>query len=52
MVMQYKLRSGELMKDVTNAPAMFFRGKLGVRPHRIEGTAEIQRIFQKCGVTP
>jgi len=52
MVMQYKLRSGELMKDVANAPAMFRRGKLGVRPHRIEGTAEVQRIFQKCGVTP
>lgn len=52
MVMQYKLRSGELMKDVTSAPAMFTRGKLGIRPDRIEGVAEIRRIFEKCGVTP
>ncbi len=28
LVMEYKLRSGDLMKDVTNAPALFTRGKL------------------------
>jgi heterodisulfide reductase subunit C2 len=52
MVMEYKVRSGDLMKDVTNAPAMFARGKLSLRPDRIEGIAEIKRIFEKCGVTP
>jgi heterodisulfide reductase subunit C2 len=52
MVMQYKLRSGDLMKDVTSAPAMFSRGKLGIRAERIEGVAEMKRIFEKCGVTP
>ena len=52
MVMEYKLRSRDLMKDVTNAPGMFGRGKLSVRPDRIEGVAEIKRIFAKCGVTP
>jgi heterodisulfide reductase subunit C len=52
MVMEYKLRSRDFMKDVTNAPGMFGRGKLSVRPDRIEGVAEIKRIFAKCGVTP
>jgi heterodisulfide reductase subunit C len=52
MVMEYKLRSGDLMKDVTNAPAMLSRGKLSLRGERIDGVAEIRRIFEKCGVTP
>jgi heterodisulfide reductase subunit C len=52
MVMEYKLRSGDLVKDVTNAPAMLARGKLSLRPDRIEGVAEIKRIFEKCGVAP
>jgi heterodisulfide reductase subunit C2 len=52
MVMEYKLRSGDLMKDVTNAPGMLSRGKLSFRAERIEGVAEIRRIFEQCGVTP
>ncbi len=52
MVMEYKLRSRDLMKDVTNAPGMFARGKLNLRPDRIDGVAEVKRIFERCGVTP
>jgi heterodisulfide reductase subunit C len=52
MVMDYKLRSGELMKDVTSAPGMLTRGKLSFRAERIEAIGEIKRIFEKCGVTP
>ena len=40
MVVEYKLRSGDLMKDVTNAPAMVTRGKLSLRPDRIRGVDE------------
>ena len=35
------------MKDVTNAPGMFARGKLSLRADRIEGVAEIKRIFEQ-----
>lgn len=49
MVMDYKLRTGDLMKDVINAPGMVSRGKLSLRPDRIRGMAEIKRIFEKCG---
>jgi hypothetical protein len=52
LVMEYKLRTGDLMKDVTNAPGMFARGKLNLRADRIEGVNEIKRIFERCGVTP
>src|SRR5450759_2832235 len=52
LVLEYKLRSGDLIKDVTNAPGMLSRGKLSFRAARIEGVAEIKRIFEKCGVTP
>ena len=52
MVMDYKLRSGELMKDVTSAPGMLTRGKLSFRAERIEALDEIRRIFEICGVTP
>jgi heterodisulfide reductase subunit C len=48
LVMDYKLRSGDLMKDVANAPAMLTRGKLSLRPHRIRGMDEITRIFKAC----
>ena len=52
MVVEYKLRSGDLMKDVTNAPGMLSRGKLSFRAERIEGVDEMKRIFEKCGVSP
>jgi heterodisulfide reductase subunit C2 len=52
LVMDYKLKTGDLMKDVTNAPAMFARGKLNLRADRIDGVKEVKRIFEQCGVTP
>jgi heterodisulfide reductase subunit C len=51
LVMDYKLKTGDLMKDVTNAPAMFARGKLNLRAEKIDGVAEVKRIFEQCGVT-
>jgi len=52
MVIEYKLRSGDLMSDVINVPAMLARGKLSMLPDRVQGIAELKRIFEKCGVTP
>jgi heterodisulfide reductase subunit C len=48
MVMDYKLHSGDFVKDVTNAPLMLTRGKLSLKGERIEGLAEVKRIFAKC----
>ncbi len=44
--MQYKLRSGALLQDVAAAPGMLRRGKLPLRPPRIEGVDEVRRIFE------
>jgi hypothetical protein len=48
LVMEYKLRSGDLIKDVANAPSLLTRGKLSLRADRIKGVAEVRRIFEKC----
>jgi heterodisulfide reductase subunit C len=48
LVAAYKLRTGALFDDVSTAPGMLRRGKLALTPHRIEGIAEIRRIFSRC----
>jgi heterodisulfide reductase subunit C2 len=52
LIMDYKLKTGDLMKDVTNAPGMFTRGKLNLRADKIEGVSEVRRIFEQCEVAP
>jgi len=48
LVLDYKLRSGDLLKDVANAPAMLVRGKLPVKPARIAGHGDVRRIIEAC----
>ncbi len=48
LVLDYKLRSGDLFKDVANAPAMLVRGKLPVKPARIAGHGDVRRIIEAC----
>lgn len=47
MVSDYKRRTGDLMKDVTVAPKLFLRGKLGLMPHRIKDRAGVKAIFKR-----
>ncbi len=44
MIGEYKLRSGHLFQDMTAAPAMFLRGKVGLLPH---GRAKVARLFER-----
>ena len=48
LMAEYKLRSGALFADVTAAPGMVARGKLGFVPHPIKGVREVRRIFEAC----
>ena len=48
LVVRYKLLSRDFFSDVTLAPRMLAKGKLPLRPHRIQGRAEIRRIFAAC----
>jgi len=51
-VLEYKLRSGALLQDAGNAPAMVRRGKLHALPQRMKGAREVRDIFARCGVRP
>jgi heterodisulfide reductase subunit C2 len=48
LIMQYKLRSGALLSDVTASPGMLVRGKLPLMPQRIHGVAEVRAIMDAC----
>jgi heterodisulfide reductase subunit C len=48
LIMEYKLRSGALFKDVTAAPGMFARGKMSLAPHKIKDVKDVRRIFEEC----
>jgi heterodisulfide reductase subunit C2 len=47
LVLQYKLTSGEFMKDMLLAPVMFLKGKLSIFPERIKRTAQLRKIAAK-----
>lgn len=47
LVLDYKLRSGHMMQDVDVAPAMFLKGKIGLRPHRVRNTQAVREIFRR-----
>jgi heterodisulfide reductase subunit C len=47
-VLQYKLKSGRLLRDAENAPAMLLKGKLSARAHKVRDQESIRRIFRLC----
>lgn len=47
LVAEYKLATGRLLQDVTVAPGMFLRRKLGLTPHRISGRVALRRLFHR-----
>lgn len=51
LVLEYKMRSGDLFSDVTSAPGMLVKGKLALSPKKIKGVKDVRRIFDAC-LTP
>ena len=47
LVINYKLKSLNLMQDVLLAPKMLTRGKLPIFPEIIKGVPQIKRIFKR-----
>ena len=47
LVADYKLRSRHWLKDVALAPKLYFRGKLPLLPHFIQGREAVRKIFQR-----
>ena len=50
LVGNYNLNSGRLFKDISQAPKLFFRGKLRIFPKRID-VKRIKGIFRKIGIS-
>jgi heterodisulfide reductase subunit C len=48
MLIDYKLRSKDLMTDLIPGMMLFLKGKIPLFPSLIKGRQEIQRIFEKC----
>ncbi len=47
LVLEYKLKSLNLMQDVDVAPEMFLKGKIGLFPHKIKDRDGIKKIFDE-----
>ena len=48
MIGDYKLRTGHLFKDMTVAPSMFFKGKIGLFPHGGANKREVAKMFARA----
>lgn len=48
LVLRYKLKTGDLLRDATTTPALLTRGKLKVMPPTIDDVADVRRIFAAC----
>lgn len=46
LIVDYKMRTGDLMQDVVVAPKMFFKGKLNPIPELIKGRKNMSKIFK------
>jgi len=47
MLTAYKIRSGDLFRDVDKAPLMFSKGKLSFRPSR-SSVGEVREVFRRA----
>jgi heterodisulfide reductase subunit C len=49
MVMGLKMKTRDFFSDIGTGLRMILKGKIGLLPHRIKGTADIKAIFSKRG---
>jgi heterodisulfide reductase subunit C2 len=50
LILDYKMRTGDLVQDVTVAPKMFLKGKLNLFPELIKGRKKMSEIFKNTKV--
>jgi heterodisulfide reductase subunit C len=48
MLMEYKLRSKDIMTDMVSGLMLFLKGKIPIFPSIIKGREDIKKIFDKC----
>lgn len=49
LIGMFNLLSGDFFKDMSLAPKMFLKQKIGIFPHRIKNLKELREIFKKSG---
>ena len=49
LIGMFNILSGEFFKDMSLAPKMFLKQKIGIFPHRIKNLKELREIFKKSG---
>ena len=47
LTLNYKLKTMNLLQDISVAPAMISKGKLNMFPHKIKNIKDIEKIFNK-----
>ena len=47
MVMKYNLMTGQPLKDVSLAPALFVKRKIGLLPHKVKGLDQVKKIIKE-----
>ena len=45
---EYNLTTGHLLQDMANAPHLYFKGMCRIRPHKVNDTAAVKKIMDKC----
>ena len=48
LALAFNVKSGHLLQDMDSAPAMFAKGIVGLAPHRVDDTAAVKRLVDKC----
>lgn len=48
VVMNKNLRTGKFLKDAGLGPAMFQKGKIGIRPHNIQNRGRVRSILSRA----
>lgn len=49
LIGMFNILSGEYFKDMSLAPKMFLKRKIGIFPHRVKNRKEVREIFSKSG---
>ena len=52
MVMKYNMITAQPFKDATFGPAMFFKGKIALLPHKVKKLEQVKNIIRKAKKYP
>lgn len=48
LIMRYNIGTGNLLKDAALGPVLFRKGRVSLKPHKVEDSGAIKRIFERA----